>query len=181
MSIYDFSAQTTAGRDIPLDKYKGKVMLLVNTASKCGLTPQYSDLQKLYERYQEEGLEILGFPCNQFAEQEPGTSEEAVSFCQLNYGVTFRVFAKIDVRGLQAHPLYQYLIEEAPFQGFDQTNSSGRLLQAVLESKHPELLPGDGIKWNFTKFLVDRNGNVVQRFEPAVDPLDMEEAIKQLL
>ncbi|WP_028551379.1 glutathione peroxidase [Paenibacillus sp. UNC451MF] len=181
MSIYDISAETIQGKQVQLDQYKGKVLLIVNTASKCGFTPQYTDLQKLHERYSSQGLEILGFPCNQFNEQEPGNSEEVQSFCQVNYGVQFQLFEKTDVRGRDAHPVFRYLTEQAPFEGFDLSDASGRLLHAFLQEKQPELLVGDEIKWNFTKFLVDRNGNVVGRFEPAVEPMDMESAIEALL
>lgn len=181
MSIYDISAITLQGEQAQLEKYKGKVMLIVNTASKCGFTPQYTDLQKLHERYSDQGLTILGFPCNQFNEQEPGNNEEVQSFCQVNYGVQFQLFEKSDVRGRDAHPLFRYLTEQAPFKGFDLSNASGRLLHAFLQEKQPELLVGDEIKWNFTKFLVDRDGNVVGRFEPAVEPMDMEPAIEALL
>ncbi|WP_282938391.1 glutathione peroxidase [Paenibacillus sp. RC67] len=181
MSIYHISAETLQGQEIQLEQYKGKVLLIVNTASKCGFTPQYTDLQKLHERYSAQGLEILGFPCNQFNEQEPGSSEEVQSFCQINYGVQFQLFEKTDVRGHDAHPVFRYLTEQAPFEGFDLSNASGRLLHAFLQEKQPELLVGDEIKWNFTKFLVDRNGNVVGRFEPAVEPMDMEPSIEALL
>lgn len=181
MSIYHFPATTIQGKEVQLDKYKGKVLIVVNTASKCGFTPQYSDLQKLYERYADQGLEILGFPCNQFNEQEPGTHEEVQSFCQMNYGVTFQLFEKIDVRGRDAHPVFRYLTEQEPFQGFDVSNASGKLLHAFLREKHPELLSGDDVKWNFTKFLIDRDGNVVGRYEPTFDPMDMEPAIESLL
>lgn len=157
MSVYSFSAATTAGKEVSLEDYKGKVLVIANTASQCGLTPQYGDLQKLYDRYREQGLEILGFPCNQFGGQEPGSSEEAASFCQLNYGVSFPVFAKIDVNGENAHPLFTYLKEQQPGDG----NSD--------------------IQWNFTKFLVNRSGEVVARFEPKEAPETMTGAIEQLL
>ncbi|GAA4834080.1 glutathione peroxidase [Paenibacillus vulneris] len=181
MSIYDISAVTLQGKEVSLEQYKGKVLVIVNTASKCGFTPQYTDLQKLYERYNSQGLEILGFPCNQFNEQEPGSNEEVQSFCQVNYGVQFPMFEKTDVRGRDAHPLFRYLTEQAPFEGFDLSNASGRLLHAFLQEKQPELLVGDEVKWNFTKFLVDRDGHIVERFEPAVEPMDMEPAIESLL
>ncbi|SMF66284.1 glutathione peroxidase [Paenibacillus uliginis N3/975] len=158
MTLYELNASNSAGRDVSLEDYKGKVLLIANTASKCGLTPQYGELQKLYDQYRDQGLEILGFPCNQFGGQEPGTSEEAASFCQLNYGVTFPVFAKVDVNGEQAHPLFRHLKNEQPSD-----------------------TPDGEIVWNFTKFLVDRNGKVVQRFEPKESPEVMKEAIETLL
>ncbi|MCW2277545.1 glutathione peroxidase [Heliophilum fasciatum] len=158
MSVYDFTAKTIAGKEKPLADYRGKVLIIVNTASHCGFTSQYKGLQKLYEQYNEAGFEILGFPCNQFMNQEPGTNDEIESFCQINFGVTFQLFDKIDVNGPDAHPLYKYLVKEAP--GFLQT---------------------EAIKWNFTKFMVDRQGRVVKRFAPTVTPEEMEAEIKALL
>ncbi|MDK2868651.1 MAG: glutathione peroxidase [Clostridiales bacterium] len=181
MSLYDLDATTIEGENITLSNYKGKVLIIVNTASKCGFTPQYEDLEKLYQKYQAQGLEILGFPSNQFAEQEPGTNDEVKSFCLLNYGVSFPLFAKTDVRGSQAHPVFKYLTAEKGFEGFGKFNPTGKMLSAMLKLKYPEIMPGDGIKWNFTKFLIDREGNVIKRFEPTVSPLDMEDELKQLL
>jgi len=146
MSIYDFSAKLNNGADLSLDSYKGKVLLIVNTASQCGFTPQYKGLQDLYAKYHDRGLEILGFPCDQFGHQEPGNDEEIQSFCDLNYGVTFPLFSKIEVNGDGAHPLYKFLKSE-----------KGGLL-------------GDKIKWNFTKFLIDKQGIVVDRFAPNTKP-----------
>lgn len=179
MSIFNYSAQKMNGQEISLEQYKGKTIIIVNTASKCGFTPQYEDLQKLYERYQDKGLVILGFPCNQFG-QEIDNNEDIQTFCQINYGVSFPLFGKVDVRGEQAHPLFQYLIKAAPFQGF-KNNSVSRLLKAMIESEHPELLGGDSIKWNFTKFLINKEGQIVKRFEPADEPFDMEADIEKLL
>ncbi|WP_341482358.1 glutathione peroxidase [Bacillus kexueae] len=156
-------------------------MLIVNTASKCKFTPQFDDLQKLYDKYKEKGFEILGFPCNQFDAQEPGTSEEAASFCQINYGVKFPIFTKIDVNGKDTHPLFTYLKQEAPFKGFDEANITEKLLKLKIAELYPEWLVGDEIKWNFTKFLIDQNGNVVERFEPSTEPMDFEQNVKQLL
>lgn len=181
MNIYDFKATTIDGTEVSLEKYKGKVVVITNTASKCGFTPQYEDLQRLFAKYKEQGLEILGFPSNQFAEQEPGSNEEIQSFCSLNYGVDFQMFSKIDVRGPNAHPLFNYLTGQAPFQGFDMNHALGKILKSLLEEKFPETLHGDSIKWNFTKFLVDRNGNVVGRYEPTTAPMDMEKDIEKLL
>ncbi|PAD77276.1 MULTISPECIES: glutathione peroxidase [Paenibacillus] len=158
MSVYDYTAEDTKGNAISLADYKGKVLVIANTASECGLTPQYGDLQKLYEEYGDRGLVVLGFPCNQFGGQEPGTSEQAASFCQLNYGVTFPIFAKIDVNGSHAHPLFQYLKAEQP---------------GPQES--------DEIAWNFTKFLVDREGRVAARFEPRETPESMRSTVESLL
>jgi Glutathione peroxidase len=181
MNIYDFNLRTIDGEEISLNQYKGKVLLIVNTASKCGFTPQYKDLEKIYKDYKDYGIEILGFPSNQFAEQEPGNNKEVKNFCELNYGVTFPLFEKIDVRGADAHPIFKYLIKEAPFKGFDMSNPSAKLLYGFIQEKLPEYLVGDSVKWNFTKFLIDKEGNVVNRFESPVDPLDIVPSIKKLL
>lgn len=181
MSIYQFEVEKPNGEMVSLEQYKGKVMLIVNTASKCQFTPQFADLQRMYERFKHRGLEILGFPCNQFAEQEPGTSEEAASFCQINYGVTFPMFAKVNVNGKDAAPLFKYLKQQAPFQGFDTDQIQAKLLKLMLAEKYPELLVGDDIKWNFTKFLIDQQGNVVKRFEPTDEMDSIAADIKRLL
>jgi glutathione peroxidase len=157
MSVYDFSAVTINGEEKSLSDYRGKVLLIVNTASKCGFTPQYKELQMLHERYRDKGLKILGFPCNQFGNQEPGSNDEIASFCQLNYGVSFPMFAKVDVKGPNAHPLFRYLTEQAP--GFWNKE----------------------IKLNFTKFLIDRDGNVVNRYAPTTSPRKIEKDIEQYL
>ncbi|GGG74134.1 glutathione peroxidase [Paenibacillus radicis (ex Gao et al. 2016)] len=181
MSIYQFEAEKITGEKVSLEQYKGKALVIVNTASKCGFTPQYSDLQKVYEEYKDQGLEILGFPSNQFGEQEPGSNSDVQSFCQINYGVSFPLFAKTDVRGEEAHPLFDYLTEQAPFEGFDTSAPSGKMLNSFLEEKLPSFLEGDSIKWNFTKFLIDREGHVVKRFESTEEPLDMKADIEKLL
>jgi glutathione peroxidase len=181
MNVYDFKVKSIEGEEISLEKYKGKVLIIVNTASKCGFTPQYGDLQKLYELYKDKGLEILGFPCNQFAEQEPGNNSEVKSFCSLNYGVDFPMFEKIDVRGKEAHPLFRYLTESTSFKGFDLSHASGKILNAFLQENYPDYLMGNSIKWNFTKLLIDRDGNVVERFEPTTEPMDMKADIEKLL
>lgn len=157
MSIYEFSAVTLQGATKNLSDYKGKVLLIVNTASKCGFAPQFEGLQRLYESYQNKGLEILGFPCDQFGNQEPGSGEEIAEVCKMNYGVTFQMFEKIDVKGPNAHPLFKHLTSEA--KGF----------------------LSEDIKWNFTKFLVDQNGNVVKRFAPQTTPDKMEKDVVKLL
>lgn len=156
--LYDFEVSSIGGEDYRLEKYRGKVLLVVNVASKCGLTPQYDGLEALYEKYAEQGFEVLGFPCNQFAKQEPGSDQEIQEYCRLNHGVKFPMHAKIDVNGGDTHPLYQYLKTQAP---------------GVLGTK--------SIKWNFTKFLVDRQGNVTERFAPKTSPADIEPAIQALL
>lgn len=181
MSVHTFEVKKVNGEKVSLSEFKGKVVLIVNTASKCRFTPQFEDLQKLYLKYRDRGLEILGFPCNQFANQEPGTNEEAAAFCRMNYGVTFSMFSKVEVNGKNAHPLFQYLKKEAPFKGFDESNITEKLLKMKIAEVHPEWLVGDEIKWNFTKFLIDQNGNVVKRFEPSEEPVDMEQDIEKLL
>jgi glutathione peroxidase len=181
MSIYDFKAINIDGEEVTLEKYKGKVLVIVNTASKCGFTPQYSDLEKIYEKYSKDGLEILGFPSNQFSEQEPGNNNEVKSFCMINYGVTFPMFEKIDVRGANAHPIFKYLTMKAPYQGIDQSNMSGKILHKFLNEELPDYLVGDSIKWNFTKFLIDREGNVIGRYESPVEPMDMVKDITKAL
>lgn len=157
MSIYDFIVKDADGVAVSIGDYQGKVLLIVNTATGCGFTPQYEGLQDLYEKYQSRGFEILDFPCNQFGHQAPGTEEEIVDFCQSRYGVTFRQFAKINVNGKDANPLYTYLKEQ-----------KGGMF-------------GDNIKWNFSKFLVDRNGNVLERFAPTVTPEKLAERVKEVL
>ncbi|MBP2659644.1 MAG: Peroxiredoxin [Firmicutes bacterium] len=181
MNLYNFELNSIEGKKVSLADYKGRVLIIVNTASKCGFTPQYEELQALYQKYQEQGLDILGFPSNQFAEQEPGSNAEVQNFCQINYGVTFPLFEKIDVRGKEAHPLFHYLTQKAPFKGFDLNHPIGERLQGILQEKFPEILAGDDIKWNFTKFLIDRQGSVVGRYEPTTSPLSMEKDIEKLL
>ena len=157
-SIYDFSVDDIHGKPVKLDQYKNKVMLIVNTASKCGFTPQYKGLEALYEKFQGKGLEVLGFPCNQFGAQEPGTEKEIEQFCELNYGVTFPLFAKVDVNGAAAAPVYKYL-----------------------KAEKPGLLGSEAIKWNFTKFLIDREGNVVKRYAPNDTPEALAGDIENML
>lgn len=181
MSIYDFTVKTSQGKEKSLADYKGKVLLIVNTASKCGFTPQFDDLQKLYLAYKDKGFEILGFSCNQFAAQDPGSNEEIQQFCRYNYGVTFQIFEKGDVRGETAQPLFQYLTKEKGFEGFDKEHPNAAVLEDVLKKNFPEYLEGDGIKWNFTKFLIDRDGTVIKRFEPTKVPSAIAEDIEALL
>jgi len=157
-SIYDFKATLLNGDEAHLDAYRGKVLLIVNTASECGFTPQYAGLETLYQNLKSKGFVVLGFPCNQFGSQEPGDAAAIEQFCQVNFGVTFPMFAKIEVNGENTHPLYAYLKHEAA-----------------------GLLGTEAIKWNFTKFLVDRDGEVVERYAPATKPEDLAEAIETLL
>lgn len=179
MNIYDFKAKTIDGREISLEDFRGKVLLIVNTASQCGFTPQYEGLQKLYQKYRDRGFEVLGFPSNQF-EQEPASNSEIQQFCSVNFGVSFPLFAKVDVRGEKAHPLFKYLSSAAPFKGLDMKHPIGPKLAEILQND-PEYLENKDIKWNFTKFLIDREGNVVDRFEPTTEPEAIAPVIEKYL
>jgi len=165
MNIYDFSVKTRKGEDVSLSNYKGKVLLIVNTATGCGFTPQYDELQDLYDEFKDQGLEILDFPCNQFANQAPGDDEEIHSFCTGRYGITFPQFAKVDVNGDNAIPLFKWLTENTTFKGFGNS-PMGMMLSIAVKKSDKEYKNNGNIKWNFTKFLIDRNGNIVERFEP---------------
>ncbi|MEK7434366.1 MAG: glutathione peroxidase [Cyanobacteriota bacterium] len=158
MSIYKFNAVLSNKKEISMEEYKDKVVVVVNTASKCGFTPQYNGLEELYKKYKDQGLVILGFPCNQFGKQEPGNDEEIQEFCKINHGVTFPIFSKIDVNGSNEHPLFDYLKESLP-----------------------GILGTEGIKWNFTKFLIDKTGNPIKRFAPNTEPKDLAKEIEALL
>jgi len=157
-SLYDITVDDIHGKPVKLSKYKGKVLLIVNTASECGFTPQYKGLEALYEKFHGKGLEVLGFPCNQFGAQEPGDEKAIEQFCELNYGVTFPMFAKVDVNGDDASPLFRHL-----------------------KSAKKGILGSEAIKWNFTKFLVDRDGNVVERYAPKTEPKELENDVRTLL
>ncbi|HEV2219246.1 MAG TPA: glutathione peroxidase [Casimicrobiaceae bacterium] len=157
-TLYDFTVDDITGHPLRLDRYKGKVLLVVNTASKCGFTPQYKGLEALYRKYRDQGLEVLGFPCNQFGGQEPGNEQEIATFCETNYDVTFPMFAKVDVNGDKAAPMYRYL-----------------------KSAKPGLLGTEAIKWNFTKFLVDRSGKVIARYAPNDTPESLEADVAKAL
>lgn len=158
MSIYDFKAKTIDGKEVPLSDFRGKALLIVNVASRCGFTPQYEGLEALHEKYSARGFEVLGFPCNQFGGQEPGAEGEIKSFCEAKFGVKFPLFSKVDVNGPQAHPLFKYLT-----------------------SAKPGILGTEIVKWNFTKFLVDRRGQPVKRYAPNVEPKDVEGDLEKLL
>ncbi|PJO78905.1 glutathione peroxidase [Neisseria sp. CCUG17229] len=177
MKVYDFVVKDTQGQEVSLSDYKGKVLLIVNTATRCGLTPQYEELQQLYAQYAEQGLEILDFPCNQFREQAPESSSEIAQVCQMKFGTKFKIFDKIDVNGENAAPLYVYLKSEKPE---DKANHVFKDLLLKLASIG-EKREGSDIKWNFTKFLVNRNGEVVARFAPSVKPSEIESDIRALL
>lgn len=181
MNVYDFSVKDRNGKEVNLRTYEGKVLLIVNSATQCGFTPQYSELQRLYEKYSDKGFVILDFPCNQFRNQAPGTDEEIKQFCESNYGVTYPIFSKIEVNGENAHPLYRFLKNEKGFEGFDNEHPIAARLIEIISEADKNYKDSPDIKWNFTKFLIDRKGNVVERFEPTKDLGYVEERIKELL
>ena len=165
-SIYDFKVKDDAGKDVSLAEYKGKVLLIVNTATRCGFTPQYTELEALYEKYHEQGLEILDFPCNQFGSQAPGTIQEIHEFCTANYDIHLPQFDKIDVNGADQHPLYAWLKAQKGFSGFDVNDQRGKMMDGMLRRQDADYDKKSDIKWNFTKFLVSRDGRVLKRYEP---------------
>ena len=179
--IYDFTALSNKGKEVSFADYKGKVLLIVNTASKCGFTPQYDGLEALYQKYKDQGLVIIGFPCDQFGHQEPGTDEQIEEFCRINHGVTFPLMSKIEVNGDSAHPIYQWLKSQAGFAGFNPEHPLTKLLDEMFTKADPDYASKPDIKWNFTKFLISREGSVVCRFEPTTEPQDMEASIEQEL
>jgi len=179
MSIYELKAKNGKGEEISFEQYRGKVLLVVNTATGCGFTPQYEGLEKMYKEYHDQGFEILDFPCNQFGNQAPGSDEEIHEFCTLKYNTTFGQFAKVDVNGENESEVWKYLKSQKGFEGFP--GLKGKILIPVVKAMDPDYKNNSNIKWNFTKFLVDREGNVVERFEPTVEPKQIEEKVKELL
>ena len=182
-AFYSMTVKDMMGQDISLESYKGQVLLIVNTATRCGFTPQYTDLENLYADYEAKGFTILDFPCNQFGQQAPGTEAEIHEFCTANFAIQFPQFSKIDVNGENASPLFTYLKEQKGFEGFGEGNELAPRLEAMFDKMYPDTnwRESSDIKWNFTKFLIDRNGYVVARFEPTHDMKDVEEQIKKLL
>jgi len=180
MSIYDFTVKAQDGSDVSMADYKGKVLLIVNTATGCGFTPQYSELQALYDEYHEDGFEILDFPCNQFANQAPGNDEEIHLFCEGRFGITFPQFSKIDVNGENAIPLYLWLEDNTEFKGFGK-NPAALMLGPVVKKMDKDYKKNSKIKWNFTKFLIDREGNIVERYEPMESMKKIKEKVGELL
>ena len=176
--IYKFKVQNDAGKEVSLQEYKGKVLLIVNTATRCGFTPQYKELEALYAAYHEQGLEILDFPCNQFGEQAPGTIEEIHKFCTANFDIQFPQFDKIDVNGKNEHPLYRYLKSQKKFEGFDMKDNIGKMMDSMLRKQDAGYDKKSDIKWNFTKFLISRDGKVLKRYEPTHKMTDIEADIK---
>ncbi len=179
-NLFDYKFKSLSGEEVPMSSYKGKVVIVVNTASKCGLTPQYEGLEAMYKKYKDQGLVILGMPCNQFLGQEPGSSSDIAHFCEKNFGVSFPMFEKIEVRGENAHPLYKMMTSEKPFMGFDDSKS-GQNFKSFLSKKFPEIYEGNGVKWNFTKFVFDRDGKLVNRIEPNIAPKNFETKIAEML
>lgn len=172
--IYNFSVKNDEGQDVSLAQYKGKVLLIVNTATRCGFTPQYKELEALYGKYASQGLEILDFPCNQFGNQAPGSIQEIHQFCTANFNIHFPQFDKIDVNGENEAPLYTFLKAKKGFAGFDLSNQMGKLLDEMLKKQDPDYAAKSSIKWNFTKFLVSRDGRVIKRYEPMDDIASIE-------
>lgn len=180
-SIYDFNVETIGHKNISLSEYKGKVLLVVNTASRCGFTPQYTELETMYKELRNQGFEVLDFPCNQFGQQAPETDEEYASFCLLNYETEFPQFHKIEVNGENEIPLYTWLKSQKGFVGFDKDHKLTLILEGMFDKNLPGWRETSDIKWNFTKFLIDREGNVIERFEPTATMEVMLPKIKEAL
>ncbi|SKC60880.1 glutathione peroxidase [[Eubacterium] yurii] len=180
MGLYEYSIKDGKGNDVQLSEYKGKVILIVNSATTCGFTPQYNELQEMYGKYNSQGFEIIDIPCNQFGGQAPGTDEEIAGFCSLKFGTTFPQMQKSDVNGENELPLYGFLKSQKGFEGLGK-GAKAIALTAFLKTKYPNFKTSPDIKWNFTKFLIDREGNVIQRFEPTTDMKLIDEEIQKLL
>ena len=178
-TIFDFKALNNKGTEVEMSQYSGNVLLIVNTASKCGFTPQYDGLEALYQKYKDQGLVILGFPCDQFANQEPGSDAEIAEFCRLNHGVTFPLMKKLNVNGPEAHPIFEYLKAQAPTEEYNglKAKAASALFKKISKSVEKD----SDIKWNFTKFLISRDGSVVKRFAPTTEPVDFEKDIREML
>ena len=179
MNVYDFCVKAQDGSDVALSQFKGKVLLIVNTATGCGFTPQYTELQEMYEELHDAGLEILDFPCNQFGEQTPGSDEEVHDFCTGRYGITFSQYSKIDVNGENAIPLYKWLTENTKFAGFSGPMSI--ILSPIVKKMDKDYKNNGNIKWNFTKILINKDGEIVERFEPTADVKKIAQKVKELL
>ncbi|MBQ7915484.1 MAG: glutathione peroxidase [Firmicutes bacterium] len=180
MSIYDFKVKAQDGSEVSLADYQGKVLLIVNTATGCGFTPQYTELQEIYNEFKDQGLEILDFPCNQFGEQAPGSDEEIYTFCTGRFGITFPQFSKVDVNGDNAIPLYKWLTDNSTFDGFDK-NPMGLFMTQMLKKQDKDFKNNSSVKWNFTKFLIGKDGKLIARFEPMTSLKKVKEAIKKAL
>lgn len=181
MSIYNYLVKKPNGEILSMETYRNKIMLIMNTASQCQFTYQYEDMQKLYEKYQQKGLEILSFPCDQFGNQNPEDGETTKTQCKLQYGVSYPIFDKVEVNGVKAHSLFNYLKHEVDCPEFEKHSMQQKLLFNHIQENYPDYLIGRNIRWNFTKFLVDSTGKVIKRFEPDTSMLDIEKAIEELL
>ena len=177
--IYDFKALTSKGKEIDFSEFQGKVLLVVNTASKCGFTPQFEGLEALNQKYKDKGLVVIGFPCNQFKEQDPGTDSEISEFCQLNYGVTFQIMKKIDVNGAAADPIFEYLKTQAPTEEYKGLKA--KAAKALFKTISKSVEKDSDIKWNFTKFLISKDGDTIKRYAPTTEPADFEKDIEAML
>ena len=179
MSIYDYKAVASNGKEIDFKQFEGKVLLIINTASKCGFTPQFDGLEALNEKYRDRGLVCIGFPCNQFANQDPGSDSEIEGFCRMNYGVTFQIMKKIDVNGPEANPIFEYLKQQAPTEEYHglKAKSAAALFKTISKSVEKD----SDIKWNITKFLISRDGTTVKRYAPTTEPKDFERDIEEML
>ena len=177
--IYDFKALGNKGAEVDFAQYEGKVLMIVNTASKCGFTPQYDGLEALYQKYKDQGLVIVGFPCDQFAHQEPGSNEEIAEFCRINHGVTFPLMQKADVNGKDAHPIFEYLKSQAPTEEYKGLKA--KAAHAMLKGISKSVEKDSDIIWNFTKFLVNRDGTAIKRYAPTTTPEDIEKDIRAIL
>ena len=177
--IYDFKALTSKGKELDFAQFEGKVLLVVNTASKCGFTPQFAGLEELNQKYRDKGLVIVGFPCNQFASQDPGSDSEIEGFCQLNYGVSFQIMKKVDVNGAAAEPIFEYLKAEAPDEEYKglKAKAAKALFKTISKSVEKE----SDIKWNFTKFLISKDGATIKRYAPTTEPKDFEKDVEGML
>ena len=180
-TVYDYSIRSSDGKDVSLSTFKGKVLVIVNTATGCGFTPQYAPLEEMYEKYHDKGLEVIDIPCNQFGGQAPGGDDEIHEFCTLNYNTQFDQFKKSDVNGEKELPLYTFLKSQKGFAGFDKSNKLTPILEDMLGKADPDYAKKPDIKWNFTKFIISRNGEVVARFEPTADMKDVEACAVSLL
>ncbi|MCR5819731.1 MAG: glutathione peroxidase [Bacteroidaceae bacterium] len=177
--IYDFKALTSKGKELDFAQFEGKVLLIVNTASKCGFTPQFAGLEELNQRYKDLGLVIIGFPCNQFKEQDPGSDTQIEEFCQLNYGVTFQIMKKTDVNGAEANPIFVYLKEQAPEEEYNGLKA--KAAKALFKTISSSVEKPNDIQWNFTKFLISKDGTTIKRFAPTTEPKDFEQDIEKML
>jgi glutathione peroxidase len=177
--IYDFKALTSKGKELDFKQFEGKVLLIVNTASKCGFTPQFAGLEELNQKYKDKGLVIIGFPCNQFKEQDPGTNGQIEEFCQLNYGVTFQIMKKTDVNGSAAEPIFEYLKTQAPTEKYKGLKA--KATHAMLKTISKSVEKGSDILWNFTKFLISKDGETIKRYAPTTAPKDFEKDVEAML